>query len=24
VLVFTPSEWDMFVSGARAGAFDGL
>ncbi|MFF7945057.1 DUF397 domain-containing protein [Nocardia gamkensis] len=22
VLVFTPSEWDVFVSGARAGAFD--
>ncbi|UGT66896.1 DUF397 domain-containing protein [Nocardia gipuzkoensis] len=24
VLVFTPLEWDAFVSGARDGAFDGL
>ncbi|MEU1997249.1 DUF397 domain-containing protein [Nocardia gamkensis] len=22
VLVFTPSDWDVFVSGARDGAFD--
>ncbi|MEU1960055.1 DUF397 domain-containing protein [Nocardia sp. NPDC019304] len=24
VLVFTPSEWDAFVSGARSGQFDRL